>query len=110
MQLSGVCFRRFDIFGPPAPPVAQVAVCALGEDFSLVKDFDGLALAARCLVRLCENGNLTVAAELIQAGPGPRAGEPPLSFSLCIYVLCTGVVGMVEREGSSRTACKSNSK
>ena len=49
------------------------------EDFTLVKDFDGLALAARCLVRLCENGNLTVAAELIQAGP-----QSPLFY----YIFC----------------------
>ena len=29
-------------------------------------DFDGLTLAAKCLVRLCEQGNLAVAAELIK--------------------------------------------
>lgn len=31
-----------------------------------VLDFDGLTLAAKCLVRLCEQGNLAVAAELIK--------------------------------------------
>ena len=50
---------------------------------SQVPDFDGMTVAAKCLARLCEQGNLTVAAELIQAKadlnmPEPEIGVTPL--------------------------------
>eukprot|EP00913_Durusdinium_trenchii_P034159 g31969.t1 len=55
----------------------------VNQDFSKVPDFDGMTLASKCLVRLCEQGNLTVAAELIQAKadlnlPEPDIGVTPL--------------------------------
>jgi len=55
----------------------------VNQDFTKVLDFDGLTLAAKCLVRLCEQGNLAVAAELIKAKadlnmPEPDIGVTPL--------------------------------
>ena len=58
----------------------QCSLRGLPQDFTQVHDFDGMALAARCLVRLCENGNLTVAAELIQAGENGMVSSPLARF------------------------------
>ena len=63
-MLSPLFARLAGILAYWTLPSHQTRTC---EDFTQIKDFDGLSLAARCLVRLCESGNLTVAAELIQA-------------------------------------------
>mmetsp|Transcript_93504 Transcript_93504/g.242025 ORF Transcript_93504/g.242025 Transcript_93504/m.242025 type:complete len:675 (+) Transcript_93504:68-2092(+) len=89
----------------------------VNQDFTKAEDFDGLALASRCLVRLCEAGNLTVAAELIQAKadvnmPEPDVGVTPLigaanagHLDLCKYLFRkeADVNGLV-RDGTERTA------
>lgn len=87
------------------------------QDFTQVEGFDGMALAARCLVRLCEAGNLTVAAELIQAKadvnmPEPDIGVTPLigaanagHLDLCKYLFRKEAdVHTTVRDGTERTA------
>jgi len=87
------------------------------QDFTLVADFDGLTLAAKCLVRLCEAGNLTVAAELIQAKadvnmPEPDIGVTPLvaaanagHLDICKYLFRKEAdVNSVVKDGTDRTA------
>lgn len=88
----------------------------VNQDFTQVQDFDGVALAARCLVRLCEAGNLTVAAELIQAKadvnmPEPDIGVTPLigaanagHLDICKYLIRKDAdVNAVVRDGTDRT-------
>mmetsp|Transcript_50054 Transcript_50054/g.139053 ORF Transcript_50054/g.139053 Transcript_50054/m.139053 type:complete len:673 (-) Transcript_50054:239-2257(-) len=92
----------------------------VNQDFTKVEDFDGLALAAKCLVRLCETGNLTVAAELIQAKadvnmPEPDIGVTPLigaanagHLDICKYLFRKEAdVNAVVRDGTDRTALHS---
>lgn len=76
---------------------------------SQVPDFDGMTVAAKCLVRLCEQGNLTVAAELIQAKadlnmPEPEIGVTPLiaaanagHLDVCKYLM----LGQHKKKGES---------
>jgi len=92
----------------------------VNQDFTRIHDFDGLTLAARCLVRLCEAGNLTVAAELLQAKadvnlPEPDVGVTPLvaaahagHLDVCKYLIRkeADVNGPV-RDGTDRTALHS---
>lgn len=86
------------------------------QDFTQADDFDGMALAARCLVRLCEAGNLTVAAELIQAKadvnmPEPDIGVTPLvgaanagHLDICKYLFRKEAdVNTPVRDGTDRT-------
>lgn len=88
----------------------------LSQDFTKIEDFDGMALAARCLVRLCEAGNLTVAAELIQAKadvnmPEPDIGVTPLvgaanagHLDICKYLFRKEAdVNLPVRDGTERT-------
>jgi ankyrin repeat protein len=92
----------------------------VNQDFAKVQDFDGLVLAARCLVRLCEAGNLTVAAELLQAKadvnlPEPDIGVTPLvgaahggHLDVCKYLIRKEAdVNSVVRDGTDRTALHS---
>mmetsp|Transcript_26934 Transcript_26934/g.52824 ORF Transcript_26934/g.52824 Transcript_26934/m.52824 type:complete len:676 (+) Transcript_26934:24-2051(+) len=92
----------------------------VNQDFTKVQDFDGLMLAAKCLVRLCETGNLTVAAELLQAKadvnlPEPDIGVTPLvgaanagHVDLCKYLIRKEAdVNSVVRDGTDRTALHS---
>lgn len=87
------------------------------QDFTKLADFDGMSLAARCLVRLCESGNLTVAAELIQAKadvnmPEPDIGVTPLigasnagHLDICKYLVRKEAdVNTTVRDGTERTA------
>ena len=53
----------------------------VNQDFTAVENFDGLELAAKCLTRLCEQGNLTVAAELIQAKADVNRAEPEVGIT-----------------------------
>jgi len=89
----------------------------VNQDFTKMEDFDGLTLAARCLVRLCEQGNLTVAAELIQAKadvnlPEPDLGVTPLigaanagHLDICKYLFRKEAdVSVAVRDGTNRTA------
>jgi len=92
----------------------------VNQDFAKVQDFDGMTLAARCLVRLCEAGNLTVAAELLQAKadvnlPEPDIGVTPLvgaghagHLDVCKYLIRKEAdVNIVVRDGTDRTALHS---
>jgi hypothetical protein len=87
------------------------------RDFTQVEDFDGMTMAARCLVRLCEAGNLTVAAELISAKadvnqPEPDIGITPLigaanagNLDICKYLIRKEAdVNSVVTDGTGRTA------
>ncbi|CAJ1440901.1 unnamed protein product [Effrenium voratum] len=89
----------------------------VNQDFTQVPDFDGTALAAKCLVRLCEQGNLTVAAELLQAKadvnlPEPEVGVTPLiaaancgHLDVCKYLLRKNAeVSCEVHDGTRRTA------
>lgn len=62
----------------------------VNQDFTKVEDFDGLALASKCLVRLCEAGNLTVAAELIQAKADVNMPEPDIGVTPLIAAANAG--------------------
>lgn len=89
----------------------------VNQDFSKVPDFDGMTLASKCLVRLCEQGNLTVAAELIQAKadlnlPEPDIGVTPLiaaanagHLDVCKYLIRKSAdISAEVRDGTRRTA------
>lgn len=89
----------------------------VNQDFTKVPDFDGLAMASQCLVRFCEQGNLALVAELIQAKadlnlPEPHVGVTPLiaaanagSLDVCKYLLRKGAEIAAEvRDGTRRTA------
>jgi len=89
----------------------------VSQDFTKVADFDGLALAARCLVRLCEAGNLTVAAELIQAKADVNMAEPDIGVTpligaanaghldICKYLFRKEAdVNVTVKDGTERTA------
>jgi len=89
----------------------------VNQDFTKVENFDGLALATKCLVRLCENGNLTVAAELIMAKadlnmPDPDIGVTPLiaaanagHLDICKYLFRKSAEVSAEvNDGTRRTA------
>merc|ERR1712232_829724 len=62
------------------------------QDFSKVENFDGLALAARVMVRLCEQGNLTGAAELLQAKADINMAEPDVGVTPLIGAANSGHV------------------
>eukprot|EP00811_Abedinium_folium_P018919 NODE_2784_length_2146_cov_3.500248.p1 GENE.NODE_2784_length_2146_cov_3.500248~~NODE_2784_length_2146_cov_3.500248.p1 ORF type:complete len:676 (-),score=199.37 NODE_2784_length_2146_cov_3.500248:55-2082(-) len=51
------------------------------QDFTKDENFDGMALAASCLVRLCEQGNLAVAAELLMAKADINQAESQLGVT-----------------------------
>lgn len=87
------------------------------RDFTQVEDFDGMALAARCLVRLCEGGNLTLAAELLQAKANVNMGEEQIGVTpliaaancghldVCKYLLRKDAdVNLPVTDGTGRTA------
>jgi len=89
----------------------------VNQDFTQMKDFDGLALAARCLVRLCEQGNLTVVAELLQAKADVNRAEPDIGVTpligaanaghvdICKYLLRRGAdVNIPVSDGTDRIA------
>lgn len=88
----------------------------VNQDFTNDEHFDGMALASRCLVRLCEAGNLTVAAELLQAKadvnmPEPDIGVTPLigaanagHLDICKYLIRKEAdVNVTVRDGTERT-------
>jgi len=89
----------------------------VNQDFTKVDNFDGLALASKVLVRLCESGNLTVAAELIMAKadvnmPDPDIGVTPLiaaanagHLDICKYLFRKSAEVSAEvNDGTRRTA------
>mmetsp|Transcript_67286 Transcript_67286/g.161295 ORF Transcript_67286/g.161295 Transcript_67286/m.161295 type:complete len:667 (-) Transcript_67286:66-2066(-) len=89
----------------------------VSQDFTKVENFDGLELAAKCLTRLCEQGNLTVAAELIQAKADINRAEPDVGITPLIGAANAGHVDICKylfrkeadvnvpvADGTSRTA------
>lgn len=62
----------------------------VNQDFTQAADFDGVQLATRCLVRLCEAGNLTVSAELLQAKADVNAAEPEIGVTPLIGAANSG--------------------
>jgi len=87
------------------------------QDFSKVENFDGVELASRCLVRLVEQGNLTVSAELIMAKADVNRAEPDIGVTplvaaansghldICKYLFRKEAdVGIVVNDGTMRTA------
>lgn len=87
------------------------------QDFTKAEDFDGAELASKCLVRLIEQGNLTVAAELIMAKADvnraePQVGVTPLvaaanmgHLDICKYLFRKEAdVNVVVNDGTQRTA------
>eukprot|EP00927_Polykrikos_kofoidii_P065486 TRINITY_DN61237_c0_g1_i1.p1 TRINITY_DN61237_c0_g1~~TRINITY_DN61237_c0_g1_i1.p1 ORF type:complete len:678 (-),score=103.32 TRINITY_DN61237_c0_g1_i1:118-2151(-) len=87
------------------------------QDFTKVQGFDGRALAARVLVRLCEQGNLSLAAELFQAKADVNASEPEIGVTplvgaanaghadVCKYLIRKGAdVNLPLCDGTGRTA------
>jgi len=104
---------------PRVPGGGEEELCDfdVDQDFTKVENFDGMALASRCLVRLCESGNLTVAAELIQAKadvnmPEPDIGVTPLvaaanagHLDICKYLFRKSAeVNQEVLDGTRRTA------
>jgi len=89
----------------------------VNRDFTQDPEFDGMKLAARLLVRMCEAGNLTVSAELIQAKadvdmPEPEIGVTPLvaaansgHVDICKYLFRKGAsVNSEVQDGTGRVA------
>lgn len=87
------------------------------QDFTKLEDFDGKIMAAKCLVRLCEQGNLTVAAELLQAGADVNLAEPDVGVTplvgaanaghldICKYLIRKEAdVNTLVSDGTGRTA------
>jgi len=94
------------------------------QDFTKVEGFDGIALASKCLVRLCEAGNLSIAAELIMAKADVNLAEPDIGITplvgaanaghldVCKYLFRKEAdVNTTVRDGTDRTplhaACQS---
>jgi len=88
----------------------------VNQDFTKIQNFDGIELASRCLVRLIEQGNLTVAAELIMAKadvnrPEPDIGVTPLvaaansgHLDICKYLFRKEAdVNTLVNDGTSRS-------
>merc|ERR1719510_1708150 len=95
----------------------------VNQDFTKVENFDVLQLAAKCMVRLCEAGNLTVVAELIQAKadvnvPEPDIGVTPLiaaanagQLDVCKYLFRKEAdVNAMVRDVTNRTALHAASR
>merc|ERR1712136_686195 len=89
----------------------------VNQDFTQSASFDGAELAAKCLVRLCEQGNLTVSAELILAKADVNRAEPDVGITpligaangghldVCKYLLRKEAdVNTEVDDGTSRTA------
>jgi ankyrin repeat protein len=60
------------------------------QDFTKAVNFDGVELASRCLVRLIEQGNLTVAAELIMAKADVNRPEPDIGVTPLVAAANSG--------------------
>lgn len=66
------------------------------HDFAAVADFDGAALSARVLVRFCEQGNLALASELLQARADVNAGEAQCGVTPLIGAANAGQLELVK--------------
>lgn len=89
----------------------------VNQDFTKVENFDGRALSAQCLVRLCEQGGLSLAAELLQAKADVNCAENEIGITpliaaanaghldICKYLLRKQAdVDIPVGDGTSRTA------
>jgi hypothetical protein len=89
----------------------------VNQDFTKVDNFDGVELASRCLVRLIEQGNLTVSAELIMAKADVNRAEPDIGVTplvaaansghldICKYLFRKEAdVHIVVKDGTNRTS------
>jgi hypothetical protein len=64
----------------------------VNQDFTKVENFDGMELASKCLVRLIEQGNLTVSAELIMAKADVNRAEPDIGVTPLVAAANSGHV------------------
>merc|ERR1712205_127016 len=74
----------------PSAPFAEESGFDVDQDFTKQPEFDGLALAASCLVRLCEQGSLPLVAELLQAKADINKAEGEIGVPPLIAAASTG--------------------